>query len=110
MAASENVIHITDANFDNQVLKSSQPFLLDLSAEWCQPCKALAPVIEELATEYTGKVRFGNLDVDHNPRVPNQFQVRSMPTLLLFSGGNVIGQLIGAHPRQRIVDLIAKGL
>jgi thioredoxin 1 len=102
------VLEITDENFESTVLDSSTPFLLDLSAEWCGPCKALAPTIHALATEYSGKIGFGTLDIDKNPKVPTQFQVRSIPTLLLFSGKNVLGQLTGAHPKARIIDLLKK--
>ncbi|MCC6750755.1 MAG: thiol reductase thioredoxin [Deltaproteobacteria bacterium] len=109
MAGGRNVIEITDGNFQKEVLESSTPFLLNLSAEWCGPCKAIHSLVEELATEYTGKLRVGTVDIDHNPQVPTRYQVRSIPTLLLFKGGQVLGQLIGAHPRARIVDLLGKG-
>ena len=108
--SGSNMITITDDNFDEQVLKAVTPFLLDLSAEWCGPCKAIAPLIEELAREYAGKVGFGTVDIDQNPKIPTQYQVRSIPTLLMFKGGTVVGQLTGAHPRPRIVDLIQKAL
>jgi len=110
MAASDHVIDVTDDNFETEVLKSAEPFLLDLSAEWCGPCKAIAPVVEELAASYSGKVRFGTVDIDKNPQIPTRYQVRSVPTLIMFDKGDVVGQLIGAHPRQRIVDLIHKAL
>lgn len=105
-----NVIDITDDTFEEKVVNSSIPFLLDLSAEWCAPCKAIALLIEELAGEYEGRVAFGTVDIDPNPKIPTQFQVRSIPTLLMFNGGKVVGQLTGAHPRARIVDLIEKAL
>ncbi|MFH1130479.1 MAG: thioredoxin [Pseudomonadota bacterium] len=101
-----NVSQITDDNFESQVIKSSNPFLLDLSAEWCQPCQFIAPVIDELANEYVGKIGFGTLDIDQNRNVPTKYQVRAVPTLLLFVKGQVVGQLTGAHPRTRIVDLL----
>jgi len=107
---TQNVIEITDVNFETQVLKSALPFLLDLSAEWCGPCKAIAPLIKELATEYVGRVAFGALDIDKNQKVPAQYQVRSIPTLLLFHEGKVLGQLMGAHPRAHIVELLNKAL
>lgn len=105
-----NVLEITDNNFEKEVLKSSTPFLLDLSATWCQPCRHIAPVIDELANAYVSKVRFGTLDIDKNPKIPSQYQVRAVPTLLLFKNGQVLGQLTGAHPRPRIVELIEKSL
>ena len=109
-ASGGNMITITDSNFEEQVLRSPMPFLLDLSSDLCGPCKAIAPTIEELAKEYAGKVGFGTVDIDQNPRIPTQYQVRSIPTLLMFAGGKVIGQLTGAHPKGRIVDLIGKAL
>ena len=105
---SQTVLEVTDGNFDSEVLQSPQPFLLDLSAEWCGPCKAIAPVVEELSRDYAGKVRFGKLDIDKNPQTPSKFMVRSVPTLLLFNKGQVVGQLIGAHPRGRIEELLGK--
>jgi thioredoxin 1 len=84
--------------------------LIDMSADWCGPCKAVAPIVEKLADEYAGKVGFGTVDVDKSPRVPTQYQVRAIPTLLLFKDGEVVGQLTGAHPQARIVELIQKGL
>lgn len=108
--AASKVIDITDENFEAEVLKSDKPFLLDLSAEWCGPCKAIEPTIHQLSAEYDGKVRFGRVDIDNSPMVPTRYQVRSVPTLLMFQGGDVVGQLVGAHPKQRIVDLINKGL
>lgn len=110
MTAASKVIDITDANFETEVLRSSEPFLLDLSAEWCGPCKAVEPIVHQLSAEYDGKVRFGRVDIDQSPQIPMRYQVRSVPTLIMFQNGDVVGQLIGAHPRQRIVDLIQKGL
>ncbi len=105
-----DVIDINDNNFEAEVLASDQPFLLDLSAEWCGPCKAIHPIVHELAGEYDGKVRFGEVDIDQNPQIPMRYQVRSIPTLIMFSGGDVVGQLIGAHPRKRIIDLVRRAL
>ena len=104
------VLDVTDDNFDAEVIKSAEPFLLDLGAEWCGPCKAVEPIVHELANEFDGKVRFGRVDIDKSPQIPMRYQVRSVPTLIMFQGGDVVGQLIGAHPRQRIVDLIQKAL
>jgi thioredoxin 1 len=102
------IVQVDDSNFESRVLAADKPFLLDLSAEWCQPCKAIAPVIEELSNVYADKVLFGTLDIDNSPQVPTRYQVRSVPTLLMFSGGEVVGQLVGAHPRKRIVELLDK--
>lgn len=110
MASGNNLVEITDANFESEVAKSSTPFILDFSAEWCGPCKALAPVFSDLANEYAGRIRFGKIDIDANPQVPTKFQVRSVPTMLLFKDGQVLGQLVGAHPKQRIAELLSKSL
>ena len=110
MSTSDQVITISDGIFDEKVIKSDKPFLLDLSAEWCGPCRAIGPVIDELATEFEGKINFGKMDVDQNPKTPAQYQVQSIPTLLLFNQGKVVGQLTGAHPRARIVELLNKAL
>jgi thioredoxin 1 len=91
----------TDANFDAEVLKSDVPTLVDFWAVWCGPCRAIAPIVESLATKWTGKVKVGKLDVDHNQRVAAQFMVRSIPTLLLFKGGRVVEQLVGAGPQTK---------
>jgi thioredoxin 1 len=104
------VEEITEANMDAQVLKSTLPVLLDFTAEWCQPCKAMFPTLVELAREYTGRVAFGSVDVAKSPRVAAHFQVRGVPTLLLVSGGKVLGQLGGSNSKSKIEGLIKKAL
>ncbi len=108
--ASANIVEITDSNFDQEVVKSSLPVLVDFWAVWCAPCRAIAPHVEALAGEYVGKIRVGKCDIDSNPQIPSQFEVRSIPTLLVFKGGQVVGQLVGAVPRAKIEDLIKKAL
>ncbi|MDY0290893.1 MAG: thioredoxin [Desulfuromonadaceae bacterium] len=108
--ASDKVLEFTDANFDNEVLQSTEPVLVDFWATWCAPCKALTPVIEELATEFAGKVKIGKVNVDENPETPGKYGVRGIPTLILFKGGNVVEQLVGAVPKSQLRDLINKGL
>ena len=108
--ASENIATITDSNFEGEVLKSSQPVLIDFWATWCGPCRAIAPVVEQLAKEYDGKIKVGKVDIDAHPKTPTQYDVRSIPTLLLFKDGKVIGQIVGAAPRPKIEDLIKKAL
>ncbi len=105
-----NLKQITDANFEETVLSSGIPFLLDMAAEWCGPCKAIAPVIEELAGDFEGRVGFGQVDVDSNPQVPTNYGVRAIPTLLMFKDGDVVGQLTGAHPKAKIQELIESAL
>ena len=107
---SDAVLEITEANVDASVFKSSLPVLLDFTAEWCQPCKAMFPTIVELAKEYAGKVTFGSVDVAKSPNVAAQFQVRGVPTLLLVKDGNVLGQLGGSNSKTKITELLKKGL
>lgn len=104
------VLEITDSNFEQEVVKSSTPTLIDFWAVWCAPCRAIAPIVEQLANDYEGKVRFGKLNVDDNPAVATKFEIRSIPTLLLFKDGKVLGQVIGAVPKAKLEDLVKKAL
>jgi thioredoxin 1 len=97
-------IEITDANFEQEVVKSDVPVLIDFWAVWCGPCKMIAPFVEQLAGEYQGKVKVGKVDVDNNPNISMQFGIRSIPTLLVFNGGKVVDQIIGAVPKQTIAQ------
>jgi thioredoxin 1 len=103
-----NLPEITDDNFEAEVLKSGLPFLLDFSATWCVPCKILGPRVEEIAAEYAGRLKVGMMDIDKNPRVPARFSIMSVPTLLLFVGGEVREQVMGAQPKKNLVRLIEK--
>jgi thioredoxin 1 len=108
--ASANTFDVTDANFQTEVVQSQLPVLVDFWATWCGPCRAIAPHLDALAQAYAGKIRVGKCDIDHNPGVPTQFEIRSVPTLLLFKNGQVSGQLVGAVPRARIEELISKAV
>ena len=103
-------MEVTDSNFQQEVLSSDQPVLVDFWAEWCGPCKMIAPIVEELAKEYDGKLKVGKVDVDTNQQVSMQFGVRSIPTLLIFKSGRVVEQVIGAVPKRLLAEKIAKHL
>jgi thioredoxin 1 len=103
-------VEITDSNFQNEVLQSDMPVLLDFWAEWCGPCKMVSPVVEELAKEYDGKLKVGKVDVDSNQQTSMQYGIRSIPTLLIFKGGKVVDQLIGAVPKKMLAEKVAKHL
>lgn len=95
-------IKITDANFEEEVLKSDIPVLIDFWAVWCGPCKMIAPYVEEIAKEYDGKIKVGKLDVDNNPQTSVNYGIRSIPTLLIFKNGKVADQIMGAVPKNLI--------
>jgi len=103
-------VEITDANFSQEVLKSDTPVLIDFWAEWCAPCKMIAPVVEELAKEYQGKLKVGKVDVDANQNVAGQYGIRSIPTLLVFKGGRVVDQIVGAVPKKILAEKVSKHL
>jgi thioredoxin 1 len=108
--ASPNVFEVTDSNFDAEILKSPVPVLVDFWAVWCAPCRAIAPHVDAIANDYAGKVRVGKLDIDSNPEIPSKFEVRSIPTVLVFKEGKVVGQIVGAVPKAKLEDLVKKAL
>lgn len=97
-------LEFTDSNFSQEVESSEIPVLVDFWAVWCGPCRMIAPIVEELATEYQGKVKVGKLDVDNNVQVATKYGIRSIPTLLIFKGGKVVDQIVGAVPKTLITE------
>ena len=98
--ASENIVNATESNFSNEVLQSAQPVLVDFWAEWCGPCKMIAPVLDELATEYGGKIKIAKVNIDENQNLAAQYRVTAIPTLLVFKGGQVMEQMVGAKSKR----------
>ena len=97
-------IEFTDANFEEEVLKSELPVLIDFWAVWCGPCKMIAPSIDELAKEYEGKAKIGKVDVDNNQQIATKYGIRSIPTLLIFKDGKMVDQIVGALPKPKIAE------
>jgi thioredoxin 1 len=103
---SENIKHISDASFEQDVLKSDKPVLVDFWAEWCGPCKMIAPILEEIAKEYDGKLQIAKMDVDANQAVPAKFGIRGIPTLILFKNGVPAAQKVGAMAKGQLTSFI----
>ena len=108
--ASADVSHVTDANFEQEVLKSSIPVLIDFWAPWCGPCKAIAPIVDELAKDYAGKLKVVKLNVDDNPETPARYGVRGIPNLLIIRDGQVKDQIVGAVPKGHLVKAVDNAL
>ena len=104
---AENLVQVTDDNFEETVLKSDKPILLDFWAPWCNPCRMMEPVLEEAATEWADKLSVGKVNVDENPATATKFDILSIPTLLVFSDGNVVKKLVGAMPKKRLAEELA---
>lgn len=103
-----NILQVTDDNFDAEILKSDVPALVDFWAAWCGPCRAIAPVIEELSEEYAGKVKVAKLNVDESPKTPGEYGIRAIPTLIMFKDGKVVDQITGAVSKSHIEQGLQK--
>lgn len=108
--ASDKVVQLTDDSFEGEVNQSAVPVLVDFWASWCAPCKAISPLVDQLAEEFDGKVKICKLNVDENPATPGQFGVRGIPTLILFKDGKVFDQVVGAVPKSQLEGLLKKAL
>lgn len=108
--ASESIIELNDSEFEAEVLKSEKPVLVDFWAPWCGPCKALAPVIDEISNDYSEKIKVGKVNVDDNPETSMKFGIRSIPTLIVFKDGEVFEQVVGAVPKSEIEKVLEKAL
>ncbi|MCU7798366.1 MAG: thioredoxin TrxA [Candidatus Thiodiazotropha sp. (ex Semelilucina semeliformis)] len=107
---SEHIVHVTDDSFESDVLKSNEPVLIDYWAEWCGPCKMIAPVLDEIATEYTGRLKIAKLNIDDNPNTPPRYGIRGIPTLMLFKNGEVEATKVGAVSKSQLVAFIDSNL
>jgi thioredoxin 1 len=107
---SEQIVHVTDDSFESEVLKSSQPVLIDYWAEWCGPCKMIAPVLDDIASEYDGKLKVVKLNIDENPNTPPRYGIRGIPTLMLFKDGEVEATKVGAVSKSQLVAFIDSNL
>lgn len=110
MAGSRNILTLTDSQFENEVVKAGQLSLVDFWAEWCGPCRMLGPTIDQIADEFEGKLKVFKMNVDENPATPSRFQIRGIPTVLLFKNGQLVDQLVGNQPKAALVQAVQRQL
>jgi thioredoxin 1 len=108
--AGDKVIQVSDSSFETEIMKADMPALVDFWAPWCGPCKAIAPMLEELAAEFEGKVKLAKMNVDENPATPGRYTIRAIPTLILFKNGEIVDQVTGAVGKSQMVTMLNKAL
>jgi len=108
--AGDKVIPVNDLNFDSEVLEAGVPVLVDFSATWCQPCRAIAPLVDQLAGEYEGRVKVTTVDIEESPRTAQKYRIRGVPTLVMVKDGQIVGQQVGAVPKAKIQQLMDQAL
>jgi len=107
---SDKIVHVTDDNFENEVLESVEPVLVDYWAEWCGPCKMIAPVLDEICDEYDGRVKVAKLNIDDNPNTPPRYGIRGIPTLMLFKNGEIAATKVGAMPKSKLYEWVEESI